>query len=55
MERDVAWRDPTHVTPKVKLCSIPCIKSVALRVCLAKVPFLAFFGPDMKTEMGVVT
>ena len=22
--------------------------------CLAKVPFLAFFGPDMNTERGVV-
>ena len=23
-------------------------------VCMVKVPFLAFFGPDMNTEMGVV-
>ena len=30
------------------------IKSVAPRVCLVKVPFLAFFGPDIITEMGVV-
>ena len=33
---------------------IPCFKSVAPKVCLAKAPFLAFFGPDMNTEMGVV-
>ena len=33
---------------------IPCIKSVAPRVCLVKVPFLAFFGPGIITEMGVV-
>ena len=33
---------------------VPYIKSVTPRVCLAKVPFLASFGPDMKTEMGGV-
>ena len=33
---------------------IPCFKSFAPRVCLAKVPFLAFLGPVMNTEMGVV-
>ena len=34
---------------------IRCIKSVAPRVCLVKVPFLAFLGgPDIITEMGVV-
>ena len=33
---------------------IPCFKSVAPRVCLAKEPLLAFFAPDMKKEMGVV-
>ena len=31
-----------------------CFKYVAPRVCMAKVSFLAFFGPDMNTEMGVV-
>ena len=40
--------------PKLICVCIPCFKSVAPRVCLAKVPFLAFFGPDMNTEMGVV-
>ena len=39
---------------KSSCACIPHIKSVAPRVCLAKVPFLAIFGPDMKTEMGVV-
>ena len=33
---------------------IPCIKSVAPRVCLAEVTFLAFFGPDIITQMGVI-
>ena len=33
---------------------IPYTKSVIPRVCLVKVPFLASFGPDMKTEVGVV-
>ena len=34
---------------------ISCIKTVAPGACLAKVPFLAFFGgPDIKTEMAVV-
>ena len=32
----------------------PCFKSVTSRVCLAQVPFLAFFWPDMNTEIGVV-
>ena len=44
--------------PKSIYVRIPCIKSVAPKVCMAKVPFLAlfffFFGPDMSTEMGVV-
>ena len=33
---------------------IPCFKSVASRVCMAIVPFLALFFPDMNIEMGVV-
>ena len=33
---------------------LSCFKSVAPKVCLAKVPFLAFFGPDMNSGMGVV-
>ena len=40
--------------PKSSCVYIPYVKSVAPRVCLAKVPFLASFGPDMKTEVGVV-
>ena len=40
--------------PKLSCACIPCFKSVAPRVCLAKVPFLAFFEADMNTEMGVV-
>ena len=40
--------------PKSSCICIPYIKSVAPKVCLAKVPFLAFFGPNMKTEMDVV-
>ena len=31
-----------------------CFISVAPRVCPAKVPFLSIFGPNMKTEIGVV-
>ena len=40
--------------PKSSCAYIPYIKSVALRVYLAKVPFWASFGPDMKVEVGVV-
>ena len=40
--------------PKSSYVYIPYIKSVVSRVCLAKVPFLASFGPDMKTEVGMV-
>ena len=40
--------------PKSICECIPCFKSVAPRVCMAQVPFLAFFGPEMNTEMGVV-
>ena len=56
MESGVARMNPAHVIPKVNLCmhTIPCFRSVAPRVCLAKVPSLAFIGPDMNTEMGVV-
>ena len=39
--------------PKSSCVCIPCIKSVAPRVCMAKVPFMTFLGPDMNTEMGV--
>ena len=46
--------DSAHVTPKVKLCMHTIIKPVAPTVRLVKVPFWAFFGPDIKTEMGVV-
>ena len=40
--------------PKSSCVYIPYIKSVTQRFCLAKVTFLASFGPDMKTEVGVV-
>ena len=40
--------------PHSSCVCISCFKSVAPQVCLAKVPFLAFFGNDMKPEMGVV-
>ena len=40
--------------PKSSSVCIPCFKSVAPKVCVAKVPLLEFFGSDMKTEMGVV-
>ena len=40
--------------PKSSCVYIPYIKSVAPWVCLAEVPFLASFGPNMKTEVGVV-
>ena len=52
MGRGVARRDPAHVTPKVKCGCRPCFKSVGPRA--GKVPFLSFFGLDMKTEMGIV-
>ena len=45
---------PPILLPKSSCVCIPCLKSVAPRACLAKVPFLAFFGPDIKIEMGVV-
>ena len=55
MGSGVAKRDPAHVTHKVNLCMHTMFKSVTPRVCMAEVPFLAFFGgPDMNTEMGVV-
>ena len=55
MGRGTARRDPAHVTPKVNCVRKSCFKSVTSRVCMAKVPFLAFFcWPDMNTEMGVV-
>ena len=40
--------------PKSGGVCIPYIKPVAPRICLTKVPCLASFGPDMKTEVGVV-
>ena len=33
---------------------VPCFKSVASKVYLTKVPFVAIFWPDMNTKMGVV-
>ena len=33
---------------------IPCFKCVSPRVCMAKIPVLALFGPDMNIEMGVI-
>ena len=43
MGRGVTKMGSAHVTPKVKLCMHTISKSVAPRVCLVKVPFLAFF------------
>ena len=40
--------------PKSSYVYIPYIKSVAPRVCVAKVPFLAPLEHDIKTEVGVV-
>ena len=40
--------------PKSVCVCILCFKSVPPRLCPAKVPFLAYFGPDVNTEMGVV-
>ena len=37
--------------PKPSCVCIPYIKCVTPRVCL--VPFLAFFGTDIKTKMGI--
>ena len=53
MKSGVARRDPAHITSKVNLCMFQVCRS---KGSMAKVPFLAFFffGPDMKTEMGVV-
>ena len=44
MGSGVAVRDPAHVTQKVNLCVHTMFKSVAPRICIAKIPFLAFFG-----------
>ena len=53
MGRGVTRRDSAHFTPTVKC--IPGIESVAPRLFLVIVPFLPFFfGPNIKTEMGVV-
>ena len=38
--------------PKSSCVCISFFKYDAPRVCMAKVPFLAFLGPDMNTEMG---
>ena len=40
--------------PKSSCVCIPCFKSVAPRICLVKVPFLAlfFFVPDIKNRNG---
>ena len=40
--------------PKSSCICILCIKSVTQSACLAKVSFLAFFWPDIKSEMAVV-
>ena len=40
------------LTKSICVC-IPCFKSVTPRICMAEVPFLAFWGPDMNIEMGV--
>ena len=40
--------------PKSSCVCIQYIKFVTPRVYLVEVPFLAFFRPDIETEMGVV-
>ena len=40
--------------PKSNCAYIPHMKSVGPRVCLTIVALLACFGPDMKSEVGVV-
>ena len=40
--------------PKSSWVHVPYIKCVTPRVCLAKIPFLAFFGTDIKKKMGLV-
>ena len=54
MGRGVTRRDFAYILAKSSCVCIPCFKSVAPRICLVKVPFLAFLGPDMETEMSVV-
>ena len=39
--------------PKSSFVCIPRFKSVAPRVCLAKVLFLPFFGPNIKKKKRV--
>ena len=50
MGSDVAIWDPAHITPKINLCMHTYFKSVSPRVCMAKVPFLAFLGLDMNSQ-----
>ena len=38
--------------PKSSCVCISCFNFVTPKVCSAKVPFLAYFRPDMNTEMG---
>ena len=51
MRSGVSRKNPTHVTQNSIFVCIPCFKSVSP---MAKVPFLAFWGPNMNMEMGVV-
>ena len=54
MGSGVAMRDPVQLLRKSIYVCIPCFKSVSPRVCMAKVPFLASFGPDMNIEMDMI-
>ena len=49
------WPGETQIIllPESSYLCIPYFRSVAPRVCLAKVPFLAFFGPDTNIGRGV--
>ena len=54
MGRGVARKDPTHVSPKVKLSIHTTYQVCRSKGLFGQVPLLASFGPDMKTEMSVV-
>ena len=52
--RGVASRDPTHVTPKVRLCIHTIYQVCSSKDVLGQITIFGLFGPDMKTEVGAV-
>ena len=54
MRRGVTRRDSAHVTPKVKLCMHTVFKVCCSKGSSGQILFLAFLGPVIETEMGVV-